>query len=275
LVIEMELTDRVAVVTGAASGIGSAVAFEIGRRGARMIALVDRSDQVEEIACKIRGTTHAEVQTFVGDVTHGTFRKHVFDTVCNQHGPVTLCVPCAGITRDSLAVKMDKETGEPEIYPVEEFREVIEVNLTAPVYWALEMVGGIAKSRFERGLKRWVPEEGVQGAVVFIGSVSSQGIKGQIAYSSSKAGLEGAALTLTKEATFYGIRCGVIHPGFTDTPMVRALGEEYIQKHILPETQLGRLIRPEEIADAICFMLSNSAVTGQLWADAGWHPSAA
>jgi hypothetical protein len=57
--------------------------------------------------------------------------------------------------------------------------------------------------------------------------------------------------------------------------MVRALGEEYIREHILPDTQLGRLIRPEEISDAICFMITNAAVTGQLWADAGWHPSAA
>jgi hypothetical protein len=56
--------------------------------------------------------------------------------------------------------------------------------------------------------------------------------------------------------------------------MVRALGAEYIAKHILPATQLGRLIRPEEIADAICFLIANSAVSGELWADAGWHPSA-
>jgi hypothetical protein len=52
-------------------------------------------------------------------------------------------------------------------------------------------------------------------------------------------------------------------------------GEEYIVKHILPGTQLGRLIKPEQIADAICFMISNSAVTGELWADADWHPAAA
>ena len=55
--------------------------------------------------------------------------------------------------------------------------------------------------------------------------------------------------------------------------MVRAMGEEYIEKYVLPDTQLGRLIRPNEIADAICFMISNSAVSGELWADAGWHPS--
>ena len=170
---------------------------------------------------------------------------------------------------------MNKETQQPEIYPVEKFNQVLEVNLVAPIYWALEMLARIAKERSSLGLKRWQAEEGTKGVVVFIGSVSSAGIKGQIAYSTSKAALEGAANTLGKEAAYYGMRCGVVHPGFTDTPMVRSLGEEYIRKNILPGTQLGRLIKPEEIADAICFMASNSAVSHELWVDAGWHPSAA
>ena len=133
----------------------------------------------------------------------------------------------------------------------------------------------IAEYRAENGLKKWKPEEKIRGTVIFIGSVSSQGNKGQISYASTKAGLEGAAATLSKEAIYHGVRCGVIHPGYTDTPMVRALGEKYIEENILKYTQLGRLIKPEEIADAICFMISNSAVSGELWADAGWHPSAA
>ena len=110
--------------------------------------------------------------------------------------------------------------------------------------------------------------------IIFIGSVSSQGNKGQISYATTKAGLEGAAATMMKEAIFYGVRCGIIHPGFTDTPMAKQLGSEFLEKHVLPYTQLRRLIRTEEIADAICFMVSNSAVSGQLWADAGWHPPA-
>lgn len=83
--------------------------------------------------------------------------------------------------------------------------------------------------------------------------------------------MEGAAATLTLEAMYHGVRCGVIHPGFTDTPMVHALGEQFIKDRILPYTQLKRLILPEEIADAICFLIGNSAVSGELWADAGWQ----
>jgi NAD(P)-dependent dehydrogenase (short-subunit alcohol dehydrogenase family) len=213
-------------------------------------------------------------QPRVGETTDESFRRRVYDEAVAEHGIVQICVPAAGITRDALSVKVDKATGKAAVYPVQTFREVIEVNLLAPVYWALEMVARIAENRGRRGLGRWEPAELVQGTVVFVGSVSSQGNKGQISYAVSKAGLEGAASTLTKEAIFHGVRCGVIHPGFTDTPMVRALGEEYISNNILPYTQLRRLIRPEEIADAICFLIANSAVSGELWADAGWHPSA-
>lgn len=271
----MNIKDSIAVVTGAGSGIGSAVCIELARRGAKMIAMVDRSGHVLETASCVQKTGKTEVQTFQGDTTDPQFRESVFDAVCEKYGPPNICVPAAGIARDALAVKMNKETNQPEIYPLATFRQVIDVDLVAPIYWALEMLARIAKARYDAGLKRWQPEEGTQGVAIFIGSISSAGIKGQIAYSASKAGLEGAANTLGKEASYYGVRCAVIHPGFTDTPMVRSLGEEYIRKHILPETQLGRLIMPEEIADAICFMASNSAVSGQLWADAGWHPSAA
>src|SRR5205085_4138859 len=131
-----------------------------------------------------------------------------------------------------------------------------------PVYWVLEMVARIAELRHRAGLRRWQPTEDDQGVGVLIGSVSSQGNKGQISYATTKAGLEGAAATLMKEAIFHGVRCAVIHPGYTDTPMVRALGAEFIERNILPFTQLGRLVRPEEIADAICFLIRNAAVSG-------------
>jgi NAD(P)-dependent dehydrogenase (short-subunit alcohol dehydrogenase family) len=271
----MLIPDKVALVTGAASGIGEATARELAYRGARAIILVDRSDRTFELARSINEAAGREVaEAKVGDVTDDAFRVGVFNDVVARHGVVRICVPAAGVTRDSLAVKMDKATGKPVIYPVETFRQVLDINLVAPVYWALEMVARIAEDRGRHGLKQWNPTEGVQGTVVFIGSVSSQGNKGQIAYAVSKAGLEGAAATLTKEAIFHGVRCAVIHPGFTDTPMVRALGEDFIAKNVLPYTQLRRLIRPEEIADAICFLIANSAVSGELWADAGWHPSA-
>jgi len=271
----MDFQGKVAVITGAASGIGRAVAAALAQRQVGAMALVDLGEAIEDVAADVNAKAGREVAfPYRGDTTDENFRRSVFDSIYDRGGLVTMCVPAAGITRDDLAVRMDKETGKARIYPVERFRQVVEVNLVAPAYWALEMIGRIAEDRAQRGLKRWNPNEGMQGAIVFIGSVSSQGNRGQISYAATKAGLEGVAATIMKEAVFYGVRCGLIHPGFTDTPMVRAMGDEYIAKYILPYTQLSRLIRPDEIADAICFMLANSAVSGELWADAGWHPPA-
>ncbi len=269
----MEIKDQVAVITGAASGIGRAVANELAAHDARAIAIVDVTDAVHAACDEINQAAGRDVAIpFQGDVTDEQFRGSVYEHMQQHYGIVSICVPAAGITRDELAVKVDKETGKSKIYEIEKFRQVVEVNLLAPIYWALEMVAWIAEDRAAQGKRKWHPDETVQGTVIFIGSISSQGNKGQIAYATTKAGLEGAAATLTMEAIFHGVRCGVIHPGFTDTPMVRALGDEFIEKHILPNTQLNRLIRPQEIAGAICFMIANSSISGEIWADAGWHP---
>ena len=271
----MRIQDRVAVVTGGASGIGRAVSLELARRGIQKIALVDQSEQTQVAAEQVNNEINGDIAIpYCGDVTDDAFRTRIFDEMGEKYGVISICVPAAGITLDALAVKINKETGKADIYSQEKFRRVMEINLVAPVYWAMEMTARIAEDRYLRGLKKWSPDEPVQGTVIFIGSVSSQGVKGQVSYASTKAGLEGAAATLMKESIYYGVRCGVIHPGFTDTPMVRALGDDYIESHILPDTQISRLIRPDEIADAICFMISNSIVSGELWADAGWHPSA-
>jgi NAD(P)-dependent dehydrogenase (short-subunit alcohol dehydrogenase family) len=271
----MNIKGSVAVITGAGGGIGRALAMELAKRQVGALALVDHSEAVKDVMNGVNQFAGSQIaKGYIGDVTDSAFRSRVFSELHQKHGRVNICVPAAGITRDSLAVKLDKQKDQISIYPLESFRWVIEVDLIAPVYWALEMVAGIAEHRKRQGQRQWQPTEDLEGAIIMIGSVSSLGNKGQVAYSAAKAGLEGAAATLMMEAIFHGVRCGVIHPGYTDTPMVRALGEEYIQERIIPRTQLRRLIRPDEIADAICFMITNAAVSGSLWADAGWHPTA-
>ena len=88
----------------------------------------------------------------------------------------------------------------------------MEVNLVAPVYWAIEMMARIAEERLRKGKGRWAADEGIQGTVIFIGSISSSGIPGQVSYSSTKAALEGAAATLSKEPIYHGVRFAAFTP---------------------------------------------------------------
>ncbi len=273
----MDLKGKVAVITGGGSGIGRAVCRKLASEEVQAVGVVDLNDEIFTVCEEGNREQGRDIFfPFCGDVTNSEFREKVFASLEGQHGPVSLCVPAAGITLDRLSVKVNSKGDQPtmDLYSEESFHRVIDVDLIAPVYWAMRTIASVGVDRAKRGLKQWSPEESMQGAIVLVGSVSSAGNRGQISYATAKAGLEGAQATLAKEAVFYGMRCAIIHPGFTDTPMVRAMGDDLVSNYILPNTQLGRLIRPDEIAGAICFMLKNSAVSGSLWADAGWHPSA-
>lgn len=271
----MELDGKVAVVTGANSGIGRATCAALAKRGILAVAAVDRTPDMLESCRAANADFGREVLIpYVGDVTDAGFRRATFDDLKKRFRVVNICVPAAGMVRDQLAIKIDKETGRAQLYPVELFQQTLNLNVMSAAYWALESVATIAEDRFARKLGRWDPEERMQGCVVFIGSISSAGNRGQISYAASKAALEGVTSTLAKETMFHGVRCAIVHPGFTDTPMLNAMGREYIEKNILPNTQLRRLLRPEEIADGILFLIQNSAISGSLWADAGWHPAA-
>ena len=144
----MEFSKRVAVITGGGSGIGRAVAASMARRGIAAVALVDVSEAIEDVAAKLNaeaGRTFAI--PFHGNTTDEAFRAQVYDSISRKYGPVSMCVPAAGITRDDLAVRVDKNTGKARIYPLDQFKLVVDVNLIAPVYWALEMIGRIAEDR--------------------------------------------------------------------------------------------------------------------------------
>lgn len=271
----MDIRDKVAVITGGASGIGRALVRMLADGGVRAVAVVDMAEAVEPSCDELNRAVGREVAlAFRGDVTDAAFRRSVFAELKRRFGAVHICVPGAGIVRDGLAVRLDKATGEAKLYDQGLFEKTVSINLVAPVYWALETIATVAEERHARGLGQWQPSEEDQGAIVFIGSISSAGNRGQISYASTKAALEGAQSTLAKEAIYHGLRCAIVHPGFTDTPMVRAMDPRIIEQHVLPHTQLRRLLKPEEIADAILFLIRNPAVSGALWVDAGWHPSA-
>jgi NAD(P)-dependent dehydrogenase (short-subunit alcohol dehydrogenase family) len=274
----MNINGKVAVITGASNGIGLAVAIELARRGAEAVALIDSTDQVEQVALSLNERFDRPVaMAMAGDVTDDGFRQSVFDLITARHGTPRICVPAAAVTLDQAAVKVDAQTGCAVIYPVESFRRSLEVHLIAPVYWALETIARLAEQRRRLGLSYWEPGEGIQGTVTFLGSAAAQGSAGQIAYATAKAGLEGVEATLARESLIHGVRCAVIHPDFTRTPLVRALGDEFIKRNVLPFLQSSRLNQPSEVANAVCESIEAAGQSATQWSpgsmpwtDANW-----
>src|SRR5262245_61269366 len=137
----MELKGKVAVVTGAASGIGLATCKALAGYGVRAIGMVDRSAAVNDAVHQINQIAGGQAALpFIGDVTDAKFGREVFRDLKTRFGVVQLCVPAAGITADRLAVKINPDTGQADIYPQAEFEKLLQINLIASIYWALEMV---------------------------------------------------------------------------------------------------------------------------------------
>lgn len=270
----MKIENKVAVVTGGASGIGNAVARRLADGGASAIALVDLTDSVLDAAAAVNDAAGREVaQAFQGDVTDCDFRAGVFRQMAT-HDVVRICVPAAGILRDAMAVKVNKETGEAELYDENLFRKVLEVNLMHPVYWTMEMLAGIATDRAKRGLGRWTAEEEFQGSAIIIGSVSCRGNRGQVSYASAKSGLNAAAKTLNIEGAYYGVQAKALHPGFVATPMVEQLPDGMFEEHLRKMIPIDRKIEPAEIAEAVVALIENPIISGPVWADGGFPPFA-
>ena len=170
------------------------------------------SEAVEDVADKLNAEAgRVFAIPFEGDTTDGQVPCSVFDAIGRKYCPVAWAcrLPASPATSWRYESTRDRQGTHLSDRAVQ---ARVDVNLIAPVYWALEMIGRVAEDRAATGLKRWTPDEGMQGAVVFIGSISSQGNRGQISYASTKAGLEGAASTITMEALYHGVRCSVIHP---------------------------------------------------------------
>jgi NAD(P)-dependent dehydrogenase (short-subunit alcohol dehydrogenase family) len=290
----MVIEDSIAVVTGATGGIGFAVAKKLVMREIGAVAIVDKSDRCKQSADEIGAVAIVDKSDrckqsadhlneivgadravpFQGDVTDSEFRRGVFSQIAERFGPVRICVPAAGMTLDSLAVKVNRDSGQTELYPEAEFRRLMDLNLLHPAYWAMETIGGIAQQRYSDGLEKWAPHEGLQGAVILIGSVSSKGNRGQVSYAAAKSGLVGVTSTLNLEGLFHGVLTKIIHPGFVDTPMVDKIDNDYFEQNLKPNIGLGRKISPEEIGEIICCMIENDVISGEVWADASMTPLA-
>lgn len=287
----MKIAGKVAVVTGAAGGIGYATAEKLVQREIAALGLVDQSSRIAAVTTALNAAAGRECAVaFCGDVTDATFRQQVFTELQQQFGGVQISIPAAGILRDGLAVTTRPRTPRPDtdidmdttetatdactLYSETDFRAIMAINLLHPSYWAMELVAGIARARQQQGLAQWRAPEPIQGVNILLGSVSARGNRGQVAYAASKAGLAAVATTLNVEGLIYGVQTKIIHPGLVDTPMVDSIAADYFARHLQPKIGLQRKITPAEIGEIICTMIENPVLSGPVWADASMTPFA-
>ncbi|QWE16858.1 3-oxoacyl-ACP reductase FabG [Polynucleobacter sp. AP-Nino-20-G2] len=226
----MRLKDKVAIITGAAKGIGFATAKRFAQEGAKVM-IADISPEALKAACEqIPGA-----EAYVMNVTDRASIQATVDQVMQRHGRIDILINNAGITQDARLVKMTEA----------QFDTVIDVNLKG-VFNCTQLV---------------VPHmlEAGKGAVVNASSVVGiYGNFGQTNYSATKFGVIGFTKTWARELGAKGIRVNAVCPGFIATEMVKAMPENILQD-IEKRSWLGRLGTPEEMANVYLFLASDEA----------------
>jgi 3-oxoacyl-[acyl-carrier protein] reductase len=245
----MNITDLNVLVTGGASGMGRAFVLAFARDGAN-VAFCDVSEDgirtVEAEAAELPG----KVVGFVADVSN---EDQVIKLVADARtalGSLNGLVNNAGIFRDGLLVKKDRETGEIRKMSLKNWDKVIAVDLTGPFLCTREFAASVV----ETGEKPAV--------VVNISSIARHGNMGQTNYSAAKAGLIADTKLWAGELARYGIRTGAVAPGFVNTPILQGMRPEVLEG-MLKAVPLRRVAEPEEIYKAVKFIVECDYFTGR------------
>jgi 3-oxoacyl-[acyl-carrier protein] reductase len=239
--ISADLSGQVAIVTGAARGLGRAIAVTLAGAGAK-VACVDVSEESLADSVGAIRTTGAAAEAIPCDVTDSNRVNEVVAEVVDKWGALHILVNNAGITRDTVIMRMKDD----------QWDTVINVNLRGTFLFARAVTRPMMKGR--------------RGRIVNIASVAGlMGNPGQANYSASKAGVIGLTRTLARELAGRSITVNAIAPGFIATEMTAALGEEILGQ-VRKQIPLGRLGEPQEVADAVLFLASEAAayITGHV-----------
>jgi 3-oxoacyl-[acyl-carrier protein] reductase len=227
------LQGKTALVTGGSRGIGRAIALELARAGAEVVVGYRSGAEEAEAVAKEAGGRAVEA-----DVSDPEQAKRLVE----EAGDLDILVNNAGLTRDGLLARM----------PDDDWRDVIETNLSSVFYTCRAVTRGMMKKR--------------AGSIVNVSSiVGVHGNWGQTNYGASKAGIIGFTKSLARELGSRSVRANVVAPGYVNTRLTDVLPEE-AQQAMLANTPLGRLGEPEDIAGAVRFLCSDEAafITGEV-----------
>lgn len=227
-----DFSARNVVVTGAAQGIGKAIADEFLKNGAKAVVMLDYNEEGVKAAAAELDPEGKRTLAVKCDVSNGDEVHAVFEAIYEKLGRVDVLVNNAGINRDAMFHKMTAA----------QFRSVVEVNLFGAVNCASEVILKMREQEF--------------GRIINISSVSAHGSVGQTNYAASKAGINGFTRSLALESARKNITVNAIEPGFIETDMLRSMPEEVYNAKLKahPAQKFGS---PDQLANAVLFLASD------------------
>ncbi|HNT02052.1 MAG TPA: 3-oxoacyl-[acyl-carrier-protein] reductase [Candidatus Saccharicenans sp.] len=237
----MIFNQKVSIVTGASQGIGEAIAHELGLAGSTVVLVDIQKEKLEEVAGRFAAEGIKSLP-LVADVTNGQQVEEAVESVKKDLGRIDHLINNAGITRDSLLLRMKEE----------DWDLVLAVNLKGAFNFCRSVVKHMVAAR--------------SGRIVSISSVVGlMGNFGQANYAASKAGLIGFSKSLAREVAARGITVNCVAPGYIATAMTEKLSDE-VKKAFLDNIPMKRFGLPEEIAKTVKFLCSDEAayITGQV-----------
>lgn len=238
-----QLDNQVALVTGASRGIGRAIARTLAERGAIVVGTATSEAGAAEIAKDLQ-SINPKNTAMVLNVADAEQSDAVLSQIEKELGAINILVNNAGITRDNLAMRMKDD----------DFDAVISANLRGVFRLSRGVMRGMMKAR--------------AGRIINVTSVVAQmGNPGQANYAAAKAGVEGMSRALSKELGSRNITVNCVAPGFIQTDMTAALGEDAINA-LSSQIPLGRLGQAQDVANAVAFLASPEAsyITGHVLA---------
>jgi 3-oxoacyl-[acyl-carrier protein] reductase len=238
----MDLTGKVAIITGSGRGIGKAIAMKLAEVGATIVINdVGDATPAEQTVAEIKSLGR-QAMAVVADVSSSVDVARLVDTVTKTYGKVDILVNNAGITRDQLAMRMTDD----------DWDKVLAIDLKSVFLCTRAVLRPMLKQRSGKIIS-------ISSIVGIIGNAS------QANYAAAKAGIIGFTKTIAKEMGSRGITANAVAPGFIDTPMTQALTEERRQM-MLNGIPLGYLGTPRDVAEAVAFLASEEAryITGQV-----------